>query len=153
MRESYAPAILSQKTKRLRKSTGNLDLISALQSPHSPSTLLKLSIIRPLKMLFMSPIIFLLSLYTAIVVCHIRSICVAMSSPSKPVYSRIHPEGQLLNTSTNCISVRLPLPPLHNLPLHILQPIRLLRRCLRARLSRYRGRLDDRPRYSWHHIR
>ncbi|KAG4442462.1 hypothetical protein IFR05_002064 [Cadophora sp. M221] len=67
MSESYPPAILAKKTAHLIKTTNNPALTSSLQSPHTPSALLKISILRPLKMLFMSPIIFLLSLYTAIV--------------------------------------------------------------------------------------
>lgn len=67
MSESYAYIILDRKTKRLRKETGNPDLRSALDTGRSPRDLFIFSIIRPTKMLFLSPIVFLLSLYTAVV--------------------------------------------------------------------------------------
>ncbi|KAH7319369.1 major facilitator superfamily domain-containing protein [Rhexocercosporidium sp. MPI-PUGE-AT-0058] len=67
MSESYPPAIIAKKTAQLIQTTSNSSLVSALQSPLAPSALLKQSILRPLKMLTMSPIIFLLSMYTAIV--------------------------------------------------------------------------------------
>ncbi|CZR54884.1 related to multidrug resistant protein [Phialocephala subalpina] len=67
MRESYAPIILQQKTNRLRKSTSNPSLKSALDTGKDPKTLFKLSIVRPIRMLLLSPIVFLISLYMAAV--------------------------------------------------------------------------------------
>jgi hypothetical protein len=67
MRESYAYVILDRKTKRLRKETGNPNLRSALDTGLSPRDLFIFSIIRPTKMLFLSPIVFLLSLYVAVI--------------------------------------------------------------------------------------
>lgn len=65
MRESYAYTILERKTKRLRRETGNPALRSALDSGRDASEFFKVSIVRPLKMLFLSPIVLLLSLYMA----------------------------------------------------------------------------------------
>lgn len=65
-RETYPLTILEQKAKRLRKETGNEKLRSALASTKSPPELLLLSIVRPVKMLFISPIVFGLSLYIAV---------------------------------------------------------------------------------------
>ncbi|KAL1966058.1 hypothetical protein VTN77DRAFT_4806 [Rasamsonia byssochlamydoides] len=67
MRESYAYIILDRKTKRLRKETGNPNLRSALDTGRSPRDLFVFSIVRPTKMLFLSPIVFLLSLYVAVI--------------------------------------------------------------------------------------
>lgn len=67
MRESYAFVILKWKTKRLQKETGNSQLRSALDTGRDPKELLKFSIVRPMKMLSMSPIVFVMSLYIAIV--------------------------------------------------------------------------------------
>lgn len=67
LRESYAYVILQWKTKRLQKETGNLHLRSALDTGRDPKDLFKFSIVRPIKMLFLSPIVFLISLYMAIV--------------------------------------------------------------------------------------
>ena len=64
--ETYPMTLLERKAKALRKETGNEKLRSALQSTKSPGELFWGSIIRPTKMLFLSPIVFLLSLYIAI---------------------------------------------------------------------------------------
>ncbi|KAL2826025.1 major facilitator superfamily domain-containing protein [Aspergillus pseudoustus] len=64
--ESYPYVILQRKTERLRKNTGNEKLKSALDTGTTPRELFAFSIWRPLKML-LSPIIFLLSLYCALV--------------------------------------------------------------------------------------
>lgn len=66
MSETYAIAILNRKVRRLRKETGNMALRSKLDAGLSPRDLFFFSIIRPTKMLFKSPIVFLLSLYVAV---------------------------------------------------------------------------------------
>ena len=66
MDETYPPILLDRKIRRLRKKTGNEALRSALESSLTPKQRLKLAIIRPLKLLFLSPIVFGLSLYLAI---------------------------------------------------------------------------------------
>lgn len=66
MRESYAYVILQRKiTGRLRKETGNPHLRSALDNGRDPKELFRFSILRPIKMLFLSPIVILMSLYMA----------------------------------------------------------------------------------------
>ncbi|KAJ9604913.1 hypothetical protein H2200_010302 [Cladophialophora chaetospira] len=67
LRESYAYTILDRKTKRLRKEQGNSELRSALNGGRDSKELFKHSIFRPLKMLFLLPIVLLLSLYMATV--------------------------------------------------------------------------------------
>lgn len=67
IRESYAPTILARKTKKLQKETGNPNLRSALDTGRTPKDLFLFSIVRPTKMLFFSPIVFLLSLYVGVV--------------------------------------------------------------------------------------
>ncbi|KAF2025149.1 MFS general substrate transporter [Setomelanomma holmii] len=66
VRETYPYVLLERKTKQLRRETGNTSLRSALATGRSPRGLFVFSIFRPLKML-LSPIVFLLSLYAAIV--------------------------------------------------------------------------------------
>ncbi|KAJ9603306.1 hypothetical protein H2200_012084 [Cladophialophora chaetospira] len=66
-RETYPPVILERKAKRLRKETGNPKLRSALKSTKTPKQLFLLSVVRPTKMLVLSPIVFGLSLYIAVV--------------------------------------------------------------------------------------
>lgn len=65
--ESYPYVLLKRKTERLQKQQpDNPNLRSALDTGKTPRELFYFSILRPLKML-MSPIVFLLSLYAAIV--------------------------------------------------------------------------------------
>lgn len=66
-RETYAQVLLERKTQALRKSTGNMSLVSKLDDGLSHKTRLKRALIRPLKMLILSPIVFLMALYVAVV--------------------------------------------------------------------------------------
>ncbi|KAL0932494.1 cycloheximide resistance protein [Colletotrichum truncatum] len=66
LNESYPYAILKKKTAKLRKSTGNQNLRSALDTNKTPRQLFKFAILRPLKMLI-SPIVFLMSIHAATV--------------------------------------------------------------------------------------
>lgn len=65
LKETYAVVILEKKAALMRKSTGNQDLKSALHDGLSPKQRINQAIIRPFKMLFLSPIVLLLSIYTA----------------------------------------------------------------------------------------
>lgn len=79
LRESYAPRILQIKAARLRKETGNPSWRSKRDRGISPPALLKLSIVRPMKMLLLSPIVFLLSLYMAIIYGYLYLLFTTMS--------------------------------------------------------------------------
>lgn len=63
LKETYAVMILEKKAADCRKLTGNQDLRSALHDGLSPKQRITQAIIRPLKMLFLSPIVLLLSIY------------------------------------------------------------------------------------------
>ena len=65
MPETYGYTLLQRKTKRLRKATGNPNLRSVLDTDKNAAELFKRSILRPIKMLFLSPIVFLISLHMA----------------------------------------------------------------------------------------
>src|SRR5271170_8051915 len=65
-RETYSPTLLQRKTNRLKKETGNENLRSAMDSGLSPGDLFKRSIVRPTKMLFLSPIVLVLSIYMGV---------------------------------------------------------------------------------------
>lgn len=67
LRETYAPTLLEKKTKRLQKETGNMNLRSKLDLGITPKELWKRSLIRPAKLMFLSPICALMSFYMAIV--------------------------------------------------------------------------------------
>ncbi|TDZ27904.1 Efflux pump radE [Colletotrichum spinosum] len=66
MKETFAPVLLERKTQRLRKETGNANLRSKLETESKTSDKFKFAILRPLKLLFMTPIVTLMALYVAI---------------------------------------------------------------------------------------
>ncbi|KAI5848516.1 benomyl/methotrexate resistance protein [Morchella snyderi] len=66
LKETYAPTILAAKARRLRKETGNDKLRSKMESPLPKSEILARSLVRPIKMLFLSPIVLLLSIFAAV---------------------------------------------------------------------------------------
>jgi hypothetical protein len=67
--ETYAPVLLEAKAKKLRKKTGDegYQSIYVTNVNLRRRAIFKRSIIRPLKLFFMSPIVFLLSLHMAVV--------------------------------------------------------------------------------------
>ncbi|OAL53262.1 MFS general substrate transporter [Pyrenochaeta sp. DS3sAY3a] len=65
-RETYHPTLLARKAARLRKETGNENLRSKLATDLPPKEIFIRAISRPMKMLFLSPIVALMSLYIAI---------------------------------------------------------------------------------------
>ena len=67
MRETYAPALLERKAKKLRKETGNPLLKSKLDNGMTTKELFLYSIVRPSKMLIFSPVCLSQSLYVAII--------------------------------------------------------------------------------------
>lgn len=64
--ETYGPVLLERKAKKLRKETGDNRYMSSFDDGDSSRQKLIRAIIRPTKMLFMSPIVFALSLYLAV---------------------------------------------------------------------------------------
>jgi len=66
MRETYAPIILERKTRRLRKETGNPNLRSKLEPPLKGTKYFVEAIIRPLRMLVLSPVVLALSVYVGV---------------------------------------------------------------------------------------
>ena len=67
MRETYGPVLLERKTAKLRKRTGNSKLRSKYDKGLNPRQHFSRAIVRPTKLLFLSPICFLMSLYIAFV--------------------------------------------------------------------------------------
>ncbi|CAG7929554.1 unnamed protein product [Penicillium olsonii] len=64
-RESYGPVVLERKAARLRKETGNPDLRSIHYTGNLNLQLFLSALARPLKLLFCSPIVFLMALFAA----------------------------------------------------------------------------------------
>ncbi|KAL8768282.1 MAG: hypothetical protein Q9209_005421 [Squamulea sp. 1 TL-2023] len=67
LKETYPPVLLERKAKRLRQETGNSNLKSKLGSDLSKKERFKLAIVRPLKLLVLSPIVLALSIFMAVV--------------------------------------------------------------------------------------
>lgn len=67
LRESYTPVILEKKARRLRKETGNDALRSKLDRGLTPGKAFSMAIVRPVKLLFLSPIVLILSTLMAVV--------------------------------------------------------------------------------------
>lgn len=65
--ETYPPILLDRKVARLKKETGNQNLRTALNVDRKASALFGRSIIRPLRLLFLSPIVATFSLYQGII--------------------------------------------------------------------------------------
>ncbi|KNG49246.1 proteasome component pre4 [Stemphylium lycopersici] len=65
-RETFHPVLLARKTRALQKATGNPSLRSKLAQDLPPREIFVRAIVRPMKMLFLSPIVGLMSLYVAI---------------------------------------------------------------------------------------
>ncbi|KAH8647442.1 multidrug resistance protein [Tricladium varicosporioides] len=66
MRETYGKIILQKKTDKLIKATGNKSLKSALNDGHTPLDHIKHAVVRPAKLLFLSPIVLCLSIFQGI---------------------------------------------------------------------------------------
>jgi multidrug resistance protein len=67
LRESNPSVLLKRKTKRLQKETGNPNLRSKMDQGLTTKDLFLRAIVRPVRLLFLSPICGLLSLYNAFV--------------------------------------------------------------------------------------
>ncbi|KAJ5951974.1 Major facilitator superfamily domain general substrate transporter [Penicillium vulpinum] len=87
IRESYAPTLLAQKTKKLQKETGNMNLRSALDTGRTPKELFLYSIVRPTNILFRSPIVFLLSLYVGVIYGYLYLLFTTITSVFEEQYN------------------------------------------------------------------
>lgn len=67
MRETYPPIILERKAVRLRKETGDPYLKSKMDNGLDSTQMFKRAIVRPLKLLTLSPIVFSFSVFIAVV--------------------------------------------------------------------------------------
>lgn len=67
LKETYAPVLLERKTRRLRKQTGNPNLYSKITGQISPRENFKRAIVRPFKLLLITPIVTLNAIYIAII--------------------------------------------------------------------------------------
>ena len=79
LHEPYKVTILQRKVKRLQRETGNTMLRSRYDLDASRQGVFREAIIRPLGILFLSPIVILLSLYTCIVYAYIYIIATTIT--------------------------------------------------------------------------
>ncbi|WEW54856.1 hypothetical protein PRK78_000282 [Emydomyces testavorans] len=86
MRESYPPVLLEQKVKRLRRETGNERLRSEMKVDLEPKELFKRALRRPLFLLFRSPIVFLSSVFIAVVYGYLYLLYTTMALVFKAQY-------------------------------------------------------------------
>jgi MFS family permease len=70
-RETYALTILRRKTKRLRKETGNPLLRPAIDRPHGVKNFFSQAIVRPARMLILSPVILVLAIYVSLIFAYL----------------------------------------------------------------------------------
>ena len=68
-RETYRPTILKRKSKRLRKETGNQDLKCQYDGDlhDTPAIVFRRALVKPVQMMFQSPIVLMLSAYVSVV--------------------------------------------------------------------------------------
>ncbi|KAK7994293.1 multidrug resistance protein [Apiospora marii] len=66
LRETYHPVLLERRAKRLRATTGNMQLRSKLDIGLSPRDYFVCSIVRPVKLIIFSPIVIATSLFLAL---------------------------------------------------------------------------------------
>lgn len=85
-RETYVPVLLEAKARRLRKETGNQLLRSKMDSGLQPRDLFKRGIIRPCKMLFLSPICVASSFYVGIAYAYMYLMFASMATVYQQVY-------------------------------------------------------------------
>ncbi|KAF2801672.1 bicyclomycin resistance protein [Mytilinidion resinicola] len=86
MKETYAPVILQRKTRALRASTGNLELRSRLDTGRTTTDLIRHALLRPLKILFLSPVVIAFSVYLAIVYGYIYLLFTTIT----PMYEKVY---------------------------------------------------------------
>ncbi|KAE8361496.1 major facilitator superfamily domain-containing protein [Aspergillus caelatus] len=80
-RETYAPVLLHRKAQRLRKETGNPRLRSIYDDGNrSPRYVFITALLRPTRLLFTSPIVFLMALFAAITYGYLYLMFTTMSS-------------------------------------------------------------------------
>lgn len=70
-RETYKVTVLRKKTDRLRKETGNEQLLPAIERPKGLEAFLQKGLIRPARMICLSPILMLLAIYVSIIFAYL----------------------------------------------------------------------------------
>lgn len=85
-RESYAAVLIGRKTTRLRKETGNPLLRSKLDTGLSKRAYIKRSILRPFKLLIMSPISIICGFYVGIAYAYLYLMFTSLTPLFEEIY-------------------------------------------------------------------
>ncbi|UNI24815.1 hypothetical protein JDV02_010535 [Purpureocillium takamizusanense] len=85
-RETYAPVILERHAARLRKETGNPRLRSKLDPGLSPADYFRRGILRPFKMLALSPVCIICNIYVGIAYAYLYLMFTSLT----PLFMRIY---------------------------------------------------------------
>jgi MFS family permease len=85
-RETFAPVILEQKTRKLQKETGNYLLRSKLASGLQPRDHFRRSILRPFKMLLFSPVCIICGCYVGLAYAYLYLMFTSLT----PLFMRIY---------------------------------------------------------------
>ncbi|KAL7944892.1 MFS general substrate transporter [Trichoderma barbatum] len=85
-RETYASVLLSRKAKRLRKETGNPLLRSKLDLGLSSAAYLKRGILRPFKLLVLSPISIICGIYVGVVYAYLYLLFTSLTPLFMEIY-------------------------------------------------------------------
>ncbi|KAM0245868.1 hypothetical protein ACHAQJ_010426 [Trichoderma viride] len=85
-RETYAAVLLRRKTIRLRKETGNPLLRSKLDSGLSTAAYMKRSVLRPFKMLILSPISIICGIYVGIAYAYLYLLFTSLTPLFMEIY-------------------------------------------------------------------
>ncbi|KAI9934840.1 hypothetical protein ASPWEDRAFT_175566 [Aspergillus wentii DTO 134E9] len=85
LRETYAPIILQNKAKKLQKATGRPHT-TKFESNQTPGQLMLISMTRPIKFLFKSPVVLIVSLYSAITYSYMYVLFTTFTSVFEKVY-------------------------------------------------------------------
>lgn len=84
--ETYAPVLLERKAARSRKETGNRHLKSVYDTGRSTKQLFVMALARPIKLLFRSPIVFLLALFAAVAYGYLYLMFTTLTSVFEQTY-------------------------------------------------------------------
>lgn len=86
LRETYTVQILKSKATKLRKDTNNPNLRTKYETEHTAVQLFQNACVRPLVLLFTSPILFLMSLYVGVVYGYLYLVMTTITSIFESTY-------------------------------------------------------------------
>jgi hypothetical protein len=86
-RETYKVTILRRKTLRMRKETGNDQLRPAIERPKGFEAFLQKGLIRPARMICLSPVLILLAIYVSVIFAYLYILLTTLTPVFQDKYS------------------------------------------------------------------